>query len=204
MPRDSLMDQAPPARCRGPLIIVSGPSGVGKTTVVDQVLTGSSLPLRRAITATTRPPRAGERPGVSYHFWSREEFDRANRDGLMLESALVFGTDYYGTPLDEVVPYQDRGKGVIVVIDVQGAARLRQVSPESLSIFITPPSFAELEARLRGRGDMTEERIQRRLVTAREEMLRAGEFDHKIVNDDLGCAVAAMERLIREQFPSQE
>lgn len=183
-----------------PLIVVSGPSGVGKTTVVEQLLRCTALPLRRAVTATTREPRPGEVKDVSYYYWTREQFDQAIRDGQMFEWADVFGTDRYGTPCSEVTPYRQAGIGVILVIDVQGAARVRSTNEDCLSVFIRPPSFEELEARLRGRGDLTEERIARRLETARAELARANEFDHVIINDDLGQAVGQLEQLIRRQF----
>lgn len=181
-------------------MVVSGPSGVGKTTVVEEMLRHTTLPLRRAVTATTRPAREGEVPGVSYHYWTREEFDRAIREGRMFEYADVFGTDRYGTPRCEVDEYRAAGTGVILVIDVQGAARVRELAPDCLSVFIRPPSFEELEARLRGRGDMSEARIQRRLDTARAELNRAGEFDHEIINDKLPAAVETLERLIGMRF----
>jgi guanylate kinase len=184
----------------GPLIIVSGPSGVGKTTVVDELLKRSPMPLRRAITATTRSPRAGETEGVSYQYLNRDEFDRAVREGQMLEFAVVFGTDYYGTLRSEVDPHRADGVGVILVIDVQGAERVRALCPDAVSVFIRPPTFEELEARLRGRGDLTEDRIQRRLTTARAEMARAGEFDYVIINDHLDQAVGELESLVRARF----
>jgi guanylate kinase len=145
-------------------------------------------------------PREGEVPEVSYHFWSAERFQKEIDAGEMFEYAKVFGTDWYGTPRSEVEPYRAKGTGVILVIDVQGAARVRQLAPDCLSVFIRPPSFEELEARLRGRGDMSEERIRRRLATAREELARSGEFDCEIINDDLGRAVEELERLIRTRF----
>jgi len=145
-------------------------------------------------------PRAGEVPEVSYHYWTRERFQQEVDAGRMFEWAVVFGTDCYGTPRSEVDPYRAAGTGVVLVIDVQGAARVRQLCPDALSVFIRPPTFEELEARLRGRGDLSEERIQRRLREAERELARAGEFDHVIVNDDLGQAVNELERLIRARF----
>lgn len=185
----------------GPLIVVSGPSGVGKTTVVEGLIGRGTLPLRRGITATTRGPRAGEEKEVSYHFWSRPEFEEAVAAGRMLEWAEVFGLDLYGTPRSEVDPHRAAGGGVVLVIDVQGAARVRQLCPDCLSVFVTAPSFEVLEARLRGRKDLGEDKIRRRLEAARDELARRGEFDHVIVNDDLGRAVDELERLVRTRFP---
>jgi guanylate kinase len=123
----------------------------------------------------------------------------------MLEYAKVFGTDYYGTPLSEVDDYRAKGTGVILVIDVQGAASVREkCGADCLSVFIEPPSFEELEARLRGRGDVTEDKIARRLETARQEMARAGEFDHRIVNRDLAQAVQELETLIRNRLTERK
>jgi guanylate kinase len=183
-----------------PLIVVSGPSGVGKTTVVTRLVAESKLPLRRAITATTRGKRAGEEDDRDYHFWSAERFEQERDAGHLLEWAQVFAKDYYGTPKSEVEPYRVKGTGVVLVIDVQGAARVRGLDLEHLSVFIDTPSFEELEARLRGRGDTSEERIQRRLATAREEMAEAPKFHHRIVNRELSEAVRELERVIRERF----
>ena len=187
-----------------PLIVVSGPSGVGKTTVVDRLLAGSSLPLRRAVTATTRVPREGEVPDRDYHFWGEGEFRTAIDDGRMLEWAVVFNRDFYGTPRSEVDPHRARGVGVVLVIDVQGAARVRELCPECLAVFIDPPSFEELEARLRGRKDMSEDRVRRRLETAREELAEAPTFHHRIVNRDLAEAVRELDHVIRERFNHTE
>jgi guanylate kinase len=182
---------------RSALVVVSGPSGVGKTTVVERLIEGANGRLRRAVTATTRGKRPGEQDARDYHFWSEDEFRKAIDDDLMLEWAVVFGQDFYGTPRSEVDPHLARGVGVVLVIDVQGAARVRELPLPHLSVFIAPPSMDELEARLRGRGDTDETRIQRRLATAREELARADEFDHRIVNRDLDEAVRELDRLIR-------
>jgi guanylate kinase len=184
----------------GPLIVVSGPSGVGKTTVVEALLASTSLPVRRAVTATTRPRRPGEEDGISYHFWTEDRFRQAVADGKMLEWQTVHGNDYYGTPRDEVDRHRAEGTGVILVIDVKGAATIREIYPsDHLSVFIDAP-IAELEARLRTRGAESEDKIQRRLKTAREEIARACEFDRTIVNHDLDRAVAELEILINAEF----
>jgi guanylate kinase len=189
----------PSASQSAPLIVVAGPSGVGKTTVVTQVVEKAGLPLRRAVTATTRDPRPGE-TDADYHFWTVEQFEKEITDGQMLEHEKVFDTDYYGTPKSEVEPHRTNGIGVILVIDVQGAARIRELCPDCLSVFIAPPSIEELETRLRGRRDMTDDRIRRRLEEAQREMARKGEFRHVVVNRDLPEAVRELERIIRDRF----
>ena len=189
----------PSASQSAPLIVVAGPSGVGKTTVVTHVVEKAGLPLRRAITATTRDPRPGE-TDADYHFWSVERFEQERAAGRMLEWAQVFGKDYYGTPKSEVEQYLARGTGVVLVIDVQGAARIRELCPDCLSVFIAPPSIEELETRLRGRQDTTEDRVLRRLEEAQREMARIGEFRHVVVNRDLPEAVQELERIIRDRF----
>lgn len=183
-----------------PMIVVSGPSGVGKTTVVERLVGRSGLPLRRVVTATTRPPRPGEIDGRDYHFWTVPRFEQAVAGGEMLEHAR-YGGNWYGTPRAEVDPHRAAGAGVVLVIDVQGAAQVRAKYPgDHCSVFLLPPSWEELEQRLRARNTEDEGRLARRLETAREELARAGEFDHRIVNDGLDAAVRDLEAVIREQF----
>jgi guanylate kinase len=182
----------------GPLIVVSGPSGGGKSTVIGEVLKTCPRPVRVAVTATTRPPRAGEVDGRNYQFWTRETFEAEIASGSFLEHAIVHETDWYGTPVSEVDPYRKKGIAVILVIDVQGAEQVRRVYPEVFSVFLHAPND-DYQARLLKRGDSPTE-IERRLQTAKKELARAGEYTVQLVNDDLNETVREMCRLIEEQF----
>ncbi len=183
-----------------PLIVLAGPSGAGKTTIVDRLLATTALPIRRAITATSRPPRVGEVDGVHYHFWTPDEFERKIAAGEMLEHAHVHGVHHYGTPRSEVTAARAAGMAVILVIDVQGAEQVRKVYPEGLvTVFLAPPQFDDLAERLRKRGD-SEESIRRRLETAVAETARAAEFQHGLVNADVGVAARELERIIAAEF----
>lgn len=183
-----------------PLIIVSGPSGIGKSTVIRRLLAEGGLPVRLSVSATTRAPRRGERDGVDYHFWTHERFREQVRAGAFLEWAEVHG-NYYGTLRNEVDPYRQRGTGVILEIDVQGAEQVRKQYPDCFSVFLQASSPDEFERRLRARGTEDEASIARRLETARRELQRVGEYDRVIVNDDLETAVAQLRRQIASLFP---
>jgi guanylate kinase len=181
-----------------PLIILAGPSGSGKSTILARLLQDGARPLRLSISATTRPPRPYERNGVHYYFWTREQFEKQRQAGAFLESAIVHG-QCYGTLRSEVDEYRERGIGVLLDIDVQGAAQVRAKYPDCLSIFIRTSSWETYEQRLKKRGEAPES-IARRLATARRELERINEFGHVIVNEDLDLAVAQVGKLIDQAF----
>ncbi len=179
----------------GILLVLSAPSGCGKTTILKQVMAG--LPgLVFSVSHTTRPPRPGEKGGRDYHFVSRREFEaiRDREPPGFLEWAEVHG-NLYGTSREEVGRLRTRGLDVVLDIDVQGAAQIRR-SCDPVTVFIAPPSLAELERRLRGRGTEAEETIALRLANARREMQAMADYDYLVVNDDLEVAVDALRSII--------
>jgi guanylate kinase len=179
---------------RGRLIVVAGPSGVGKGTVVRQLL--ARVPrLAYSVSATTRSPRGDEVEGEHYLFVDDREFDRLIRDGELLEWAEIVG-HRSGTPRRFVEEHLDQGRDVLLEVDVKGAQQVRELMPEALLIFLLPPSFEELERRLRGRGSESEDRLQDRLSTARWELQQEPWFDERVVNDDLQRAVAEVAAII--------
>jgi guanylate kinase len=184
---------------KGPLFILSGPSGVGKSTVIDFLIRDQDVPLRLSVSATTRAPRSNEVDGVHYHFWTTERF-LAERDmGSFLEWAEVHGR-YYGTLCSEVDSHRDAGVGVILDIDVQGAEQVRQKCPDCVTVFLRASSWKVYEQRLRKRHTEDEASIARRLATARAELARAGEYDYQIMNDNLEEAVRQLNAIVHRHF----
>ncbi len=185
-------------------MVVSGPSGVGKTTVLRRLLASCPLPLRQSVSATTRPPRSGEVDEVDYHFLAQDEFARRREQGEFLECCEVFGQGWwYGTLLSEVTPSLEAGEWVILGIDVHGAQAVMDRFPEAITIFIRPSSLQVLEQRLRGRGTEDERSIQQRLARARRELALADRYRHQVVNDDLDHAVEEICNILTQSggFP---
>jgi len=176
------------------LIIFTGPSGVGKGTIVKQVFSDLE-DIEFSISATTREIRPGEKDGVSYFFKTKEEFEKMREADELLEWAEFVG-NYYGTPKDFVMQTLESGKDVFLEIEVQGALQVMEKYPEALSIFLIPPSLEELEARLRARATETEDVLQKRLSKAKEEMSFTEKFDHVVINDDLDKAVDSVKKII--------
>ena len=166
------------------VLIVSGPSGSGKSTLVQRIL---ELPdTMPSVSCTTRPRRATEATGKCYDFVSESEFDAMVQRGEFLEYARVFGKHSYGTPIKWLEESRKEGLDLVLEIDVQGAAQVKQKLPESVAIFILPPSRKELERRLRSRGQDSDEEIKRRLARARDEIAEFGKYyDYCVVNDDV-------------------
>jgi guanylate kinase len=182
---------------RGRLFVLSGPSGVGKSTLVTKLR--ERLPdLHYSISATTRLPRAGEQHAVHYFFVDHDEFKRLIADGRLLEHAFFAG-NHYGTPAAEVERRLAAGQDVLLEIEVQGARQVRAapgVGSEAVLLFLAPPSFDELARRLVGRGTESPEVRAARLAAAREELAAETEFDHTVVNTDVESATAALVRLM--------
>jgi guanylate kinase len=178
----------------GQLIVLTGPSGVGKGTLVRELL-ARHRDLFLSISATTRAPRTGETDGKDYFFVSQDRFQSMIAQDELLEWAEYAG-NYYGTPLSAVESQIQQGKKVLLEIEVLGARQVKESFPEALLIFILPPSEAELEKRLRERGQDSEAAITRRLSKAKEELAVSQEFDHCIINDDLNLALSQLEQIL--------
>jgi guanylate kinase len=177
------------------VFVITGPSGVGKGTLIRGLL--ERVPgLELSVSATTRPPRPGERSGIDYHFMDADEFDRRARNDEFVEHADYSGSRY-GTLRSELDRRLAEGIPVVLEIEVQGARQVREAMPEALAVFIAPPSREALRARLVGRGTDAPDQIERRMQTAERELEAQPEFAHVVVNDRLEQATAELERIVR-------
>lgn len=176
---------------RGILFVISGPSGVGKGTIMDSVYRARGEEMVVSVSATTRQPRPGEKEGVSYFFMTEEEFFHKKEAGGFIEYASVHGS-WYGTPKDWVEEKLREGKDVVLEIDVQGALQVKEYTPDACYIFILPPSLLELRRRITDRGTETDEQIRIRMNKVMEEIEHLDRYHYAIVNDDLDKAVEDM------------
>lgn len=183
---------------KGILIVVSAPSGCGKDTLVAGAMKKMPGQCFLSVSMTTRDMRPGETQGVEYIFVSRNEFLKNIEDGNMLEYA-TYGTNMYGTPISPVKEMLAKGKIVFLIIEVEGGGNVKKIFPDATKIFIVPPSMTELEARLRGRNTDSEEAILSRLRIAKQELLRAEEYDYIVENDNLEEAIDDIIAIVRAQ-----
>ncbi len=181
----------------GVLVVLSGPSGVGKTAISETVIERGNYV--RAITATTRSPRDGEQDGIDYHFLSREAFEERLGEGGFLEYAEVHG-NLYGSPRADIEKQQQQAHAVLLLIDVQGAKTLREQDVDALHVFLEPPGLEELQRRLADRGDESSEEMELRLENARAELEQKNNYDHCVVNDDLEQAADRLVRILEEEW----
>lgn len=180
---------------KGLLIVLSGPSGVGKGTVRKEIFSQPDTAFEYSISMTTRLPRDGEVDGVDYFFKSREEFETLIEQGKLLEYAEFVG-NYYGTPVDYVRETLDAGKDVFLEIEVQGAQQVREKFPEGLLIFLAPPSLSELESRITNRGTESSELIRRRMQAAKEEIELMDLYDYVVENDHVTAATSRINAIV--------
>ena len=183
---------------RGLLIVFSGPSGVGKGTVRQEIFSTPDHKFEYSVSMTTRQKRPGEVDGVDYFFRTREEFEELIKNGQMLEYAEYVG-NYYGTPLTYVNETLDKGIDVFLEIEVQGALQVKKKVPDGVFIFLTPPDLDELKDRLVGRGTDSEEVIRQRIERAKEEIALMREYDYAVVNDEVPLAAERVKRIIEDE-----
>ena len=188
---------------RGLLLVLSGPSGVGKGTVCRALREDEDNNLHYSVSCTTRKPREGEIDGVHYFFKTREEFEHMIENNQLLEHAEFVG-NYYGTPVDWVNKILDEGKDVILEIEVQGAMQVKEHFPEAVFLFLAPPSLQELRNRLIGRGTESEEVIKQRLLVAKEEIEMMDAYDYVVTNDEIHKACDRIQAIVTAEHCSRE
>ena len=179
----------------GILVVISRPAATGKGTVVAKLMEDDGF--RLSISATTRAPRGAEQDGVQYHFLTKERFEKLISENGFIEYAQYLD-NYYGTPRRPVEQWLGEGRAVILEIEVQGCEKIKKLRPDCISIFIMPPSFEELERRLRNRGTETEDKILRRLARAKEEMPLSEGYDYVVVNDTVDRCAEEIKEIIRK------
>lgn len=188
---------------KGLLIIISGPSGVGKGTIRNFFMNDEALKLAYSISMTTRSPRVGEVDGRDYIFTTKEKFKQAIENGELLEWAEFVG-NYYGTPLSVVEDLRNQGKNVLLEIEVQGAMQVKEKCPDALSIFIIPPNMEELEKRIRGRRSEPEEIVQQRLAKAAGEIKMVKDYKYVVCNDDPQLAADMISLIIKRHMQGMD
>ena len=186
--------------CKGTLLIISGPSGVGKGTLLSSVLDRyDPKDVYFSVSVTTRAPRPGEREGINYHYISREEYEALKKSGGLLEWN-VFCDVGYGTPFDPVKKALSEGKLVILEIDVNGMRQVVKKMPDAITVFVAPPSFEELERRIRKRNTETEGQLKKRISAAERELLAAEEYKYTVINDGLEDAVNELSGILERHY----
>ena len=188
---------------RGLLVVISGPSGCGKGVICSELVKRNDDTCL-SISATTRDMRPGEEEGVTYFYKSKQEFEQMIAQDKVLEYAQVYSGNYYGTPKDYVFSKLDEGKNVILEIEMQGAANIKKKVPESILIFLAPPSKEELKKRIIGRGRESVELIAERLSLVDSELNRASEYDYVVVNDEIDACVNRIESIFKAERCAQK
>ncbi|MBR2677457.1 MAG: guanylate kinase [Solobacterium sp.] len=189
-------------RDKGLLIVISGPSGVGKGTVIKRFIEDPDLKLAFSVSMTTREKREGEVEGVNYYYVTREEFEKTIKEGGLLEWTEFVG-NYYGTPLAAVEKLRSEGKNVLLEIEVDGCQQVKKKVPDALTIFIVPPSIKELENRIRGRKTEAEEIVQQRLAKAEKELEKTNQYRYVVCNDDVDLAADIIRVIIRHHMEKE-
>jgi guanylate kinase len=189
-------------RDKGLLIVISGPSGVGKGTIIKRFIDDPDLKLAFSVSMTTRNKREGEVEGVNYYYVTREQFEKTIEEGGLLEWTEFVG-NYYGTPLAAVEKLRNEGKNVLLEIEVDGCQQVKKKVPDALTIFIVPPSLKELENRIRGRKTEAEEIVQQRLAKAEKELEKTNQYRYVVCNDDVDLAADIIRVIIRHHMEKE-
>lgn len=184
---------------KGKIIIISAPSGTGKSTIINRIIADTSLDLQFSISATSREPRKGEAHGVNYYFFTEDDFRKAVADGRFVEWEEVYPGRFYGTLRSEIDRITSAGHNVIMDVDVKGGVNIKRImGADALSVFVQPPSVETLRQRLEARATDTPEQIEQRVAKAEYEMAFAPQFDRTVVNDDLHTAVEDVRKLVKD------